>query len=52
MDIKDEKRKLGIVLCQDIREFEQKTGFEVSGIKITRDHTGIEAVIPKIEIPD
>ena len=52
MDIKDERRKLGIVLCQDIREFEQKTGMEVSGIKIIRDHTGIEAVNPKIEMPD
>ena len=52
MDIKDEKRRLGIVLCQDIREFEQKTGFEVKGIKIERDHTGIESVIPKVEIPE
>ena len=52
MDIKDEKRKLGIVLCQDIREFEQRTGFEVSGIKIKRDDQGIDEVVVKVEVPD
>lgn len=51
-DLLDEKRRLGVVLCQDIREFERKTGMEVTGIKIKRDEQGVESVTVKAEIPD
>ena len=54
MDIKelgDEKRGLGVRIAQEIREFEQKTGTEVTGIKINHDDQGIESVTVKAEIP-
>ena len=56
-DLADSKRRLGVVLCQDIREFEQKTGLEVTGIKIKRQDTAeslppIESVIVKVDVPD
>jgi hypothetical protein len=51
-DLLDQKRGSGFVLCQDIREFEQKTGMEFTGIKIKRDEQGIESVTLKAEIPD
>jgi hypothetical protein len=51
-DLFDEKRRLGVVLCQIIREFEQKTGMEVTGFKIKRDGQGIESLTVKAEIPD
>lgn len=50
--IVDEKRGLSLRICQDIRDFERKTGMEVTGIKIKRDEQGIESVTVKIEIPD
>lgn len=53
-DLADEKRRLGIRLCQPIREFEQATGLEVTGIKIKRDENDqkIDSVVPKVVIPD
>ena len=51
-DLADEKRTLGLVLCQAIREFEHKTGMEVTGFKIKRDEQGIESVTVKAELPD
>lgn len=51
-DLSDAKRRLGVVLAQDIREFEKATGLEVTGIKIKRDEQGIESVVPIIAIPD
>jgi hypothetical protein len=51
-DLADAKRGLGLRICQEIREFEQKTGMEVTGIGIRRDEQGIENVSVKVEMPD
>lgn len=48
-----EVQRIGYVICQDIREFEQKNGMRVTGIKIKRDGMGeIEKVTAKVEFPE
>ena len=51
-DLADEKRRLNVQVAQSIREFEQKTGLEVTGIKIKRDEQGIESVSMSVTLPD
>jgi hypothetical protein len=55
MDLKelaDEKRRLSIRLFHEILAFEQKTGIEVTTIKVIRNEQGLESVNVKIEIPE
>jgi hypothetical protein len=52
-DLADEKRRLEFRLCKEIREFEQKTEMQVTGIKFNRfDDQAIESVTLKVEMRD
>lgn len=49
----DHKKQLQFQFCQYIREFEQSTGMQVTGMKIKRDEFGkIDSLIIKAEIAD
>jgi hypothetical protein len=53
LDLADEKRRLGVVLTQDIREFEQKTGLIVANVKTVRDeHDRIDSVKITVTLPE
>jgi hypothetical protein len=50
-DLADYKRALGVQIEQKIREFEAKTGLQVTGFKLRRDEgDAIESVTVKAEI--
>jgi len=51
-ELADEKRRFCVGLCQDIRDFERKTGLKVAGMKIKRDKQGIESVVVKVAMPE
>ncbi len=49
----DHKKQLQFQFCQYIREFEQATGMQVTGMKIKRDEFGkIDSLAIKAELPD
>jgi hypothetical protein len=55
MDVKqlfEERRRLNIRLFQEFRDFEIKTGMEITGMRINRDEQGIQSVAVKVEMPD
>ncbi len=53
LDLADEKRRLVVVLTQDIREFEQKTGLIVANVKTVRDeHDRIDSVKITVTLPE
>jgi len=51
-ELADEKRRFCVGLCQDIRDFERKTGLKVAGMKIKRDKQGVESVVVKVAMPE
>jgi len=51
-ELADEKRRFSVGLCQDIRDFERKTGLKIAGMKIKRDKQGVESVVVKVKMPD
>ncbi|ABC78943.1 hypothetical protein [Syntrophus aciditrophicus] len=51
-ELAEEKRRFCVGLCQDIRDFERKTGLKVKSVKIKRDKQGVESVMVKAEIQD
>jgi len=51
-ELEDEKRRLSVVLYQEIKDFERKTGLKVTGIRIKRNKQGIESVVVKVEMLD
>jgi len=48
-ELADEKRRFCVGLCQDIRDFERKTGLKVAGLRIKRNKQGVESVVIKVE---
>jgi len=51
-ELADEKRRFCVGLCQDILDFERKTGRKVAGMKIKRDKQGVESVVVKVAMPE
>jgi len=51
-ELEDEKMRLSVGLCQEIKDFERKTGLKVTGMRIKRNKQEIESVIVKVEILD
>jgi len=51
-ELADEQRRLSVGLCQEIKDFERKTGLKVTGMRIKRNKLGIESVVVKVEMPD
>jgi len=56
-ELAEENRKLGAVLCQKFMEFEEKSGMQITGIKIKRVDSAaacpiIDSVTVKVKIPD
>jgi len=37
-------------LCQEIKDFERKTGLKVTGMKMKRNKQGLESVVVKVEM--
>jgi len=48
-ELADEKRRLSVGLCQEIKDFERKTGLKVAGLRIKRNKQGVESVVIKVE---
>jgi len=48
-ELADEKRRLSVGLCQEIKDFERKTGLKVTGLRIKRNKQGVESVVIKVE---
>lgn len=48
-ELADEKRRLSVGLCQEIKDFERKTGLKVTGLRIKRNKQGVESVFVKVE---
>ena len=51
-ELADEKRRLSVGLCQEIKDFERKTGLKVTGMRIKRNKQGVESVVVKVEMLD
>ncbi|OPY08948.1 MAG: hypothetical protein A4E66_01801 [Syntrophus sp. PtaB.Bin001] len=51
-ELLNEQRRLGMLLSQEIRDFERKTGLKVKGMKIKRDRQGVESVVVRTEMPE
>jgi len=49
-ELADEKRRLSVGLCQEIKDFERKTGLKVTGMKMKRNKQGLESVVVKVEM--
>jgi hypothetical protein len=51
-ELANEQKRLGMLLSQEVRDFESKTGLKVTGMKIKRDKQGVESVVVKTEMPE
>ncbi len=51
-ELADEQRRLSVGLCQEIKDFERKTGLRVKGLRIKRNKQGIASVIVNVEMPE
>jgi len=51
-ELADEKRRLGVGLCQEIKDFERKTGLKVTGMRIKRNKQGLESVVVTTDVPE
>jgi hypothetical protein len=51
-ELENEKKRLAMVLSQEIRDFESKTGLKVTAMKIRHDKQGFESVAVKAEMPE
>lgn len=51
-ELADEQRRLSVGLCQEIKDFERKTGLKVKGLRIKRNKQGIESVVVKVDTTD
>jgi hypothetical protein len=47
-----EKRQLSVLLYQEIKDFERKTGLKLTGIRIKRNKQEVESVIVKVDMTD
>jgi len=51
-ELADEQRRLSVGLCQEIKDFERKTGLKVKGLRVKRNKQGIESVVVKVDMTD
>jgi hypothetical protein len=51
-ELADEQRRLSVGLCQEIKDFERKTGLKVKGLRLKRNKQGIESVVVSVETTD
>jgi len=51
-ELADEKRRLGVGLCQEIKDFERKTGLKDTGMRIKRNKQGLESVVVTTDVPE